>query len=73
MIFEACKIMKMPYKLFDDIRGESETMAGLVLELAGEIPLVGKEFYAKDFTFTIMETGQNRILKVKVSILPQIF
>lgn len=72
MIFEACKIMKMPYKLFDDIRGESETMAGLVLELAGEIPLVGKEFYAKDFTFTIMETGQNRILKVKVSISPQI-
>ena len=72
MIFEACKIMKMPYKLFDDIRGESETMAGLVLELAGEIPSVGKEFYAKDFTFTIMETGQNRILKVKVSITPQI-
>jgi CBS domain containing-hemolysin-like protein len=72
MIFEACKIMKMPYKLFDDIRGESETMAGLVLELAGEIPLVGKEFYAKDFTFTIIETGQNRILKVKVSISPQI-
>jgi putative hemolysin len=72
MIFEACKIMKMPYKLFDEIRGESETMAGLVLELAGEIPTVGKEFYAKDFTFTIMETGQNRILKVKVSITPQI-
>ena len=64
--------MKMPYKIFDEIRGESETIAGLVLELAGEIPVVGKELYAKDFTFTIMEAGQNRILKVKVSISPQI-
>ncbi len=72
MIYEACKIMKMPYKIFDEIRGESETIAGLVLELAGEIPVVGKELYAKDFTFTIMEAGQNRILKVKVSISPQI-
>lgn len=71
MINEACKIMKMPYKIFDGIRGGSETVAGLVLELAGEIPEVGQELVAKDFTFTVLETGQNRIQKVKISIAPQ--
>ena len=71
MINEACKIMRMPYKIFDSIRGGSETVAGLVLELAGEIPEVGQELIAKDFTFTVLETGQNRIQKVKISIAPQ--
>ncbi len=72
MINEACKIMKMPNKIFDTIRGDSETIAGLVLELAGIFPDVGQELIAQDFTFTILEAVQNRILKVKISIAPQL-
>lgn len=72
MINEACKIMKMPNKIFDAIRGDSETIAGLVLELAGKFPDVGQELTAQDFTFTILEAAQNRILKVKISIAPQL-
>lgn len=70
MINEACKIMKMPYWIFDVIKGDSETMAGLVLELAGKLPEVGQELVAKDFTFVVLERTENRINRVKVSIRP---
>ena len=71
MINEACKIMSLPNKVFDSIRGESETIAGLILELAGEIPKVNQVITAQDFTFTVLEVSMNRILKVKITITIQ--
>ncbi len=68
MINEACKIMQLPNRVFDPIRGESETIAGLVLELAGEIPKVNQVLVAHDFTFTVLEVSMNRIQKVKIAI-----
>jgi len=70
MISEACKIMKMPHWIFDVIKGDSETIAGLVLELAGKLPEVGQELVAKDFTFIVLERTENRINRVKISIVP---
>ena len=70
MITEACKIMKMPHWIFDVIKGDSETIAGLVLELAGRLPEVGQELVAKDFTFVVLERTENKISRVKVSIAP---
>jgi putative hemolysin len=68
MINEACKIMNLPSRVFDPVRGESETIAGLVLELAGEIPKVNQVLVAHDFTFTVLEVSMNRIQKVKITI-----
>jgi putative hemolysin len=68
MINEACKIMHLPNRVFDPIRGESETIAGLVLELAGEIPKPNQVLVAHDFTFTVLEVSMNRIQKVKITI-----
>ncbi len=68
MINEACKLMKLPNRVFDAIRGDSETVAGLVLELAGEIPQLNQELVAKDFTFTVLEVAMNRIHKIKITI-----
>lgn len=68
MINEACKIMNLPVRVFDPIRGESETVAGLVLELAGEIPKVQQVLVAQDFSFTVLEVTQNRIQKIKITI-----
>jgi gliding motility-associated protein GldE len=70
MINEACKIMNLPNKVFDPIRGESETVAGLVLELAGEIPKAQQVLVAQDFSFTVLEVLQNRIQKIKITITP---
>ena len=68
MINEACKLMNLPNRVFDAIRGDSETVAGLVLELAGEIPKLNQELVANDFTFTVLEVAMNRIHKIKITI-----
>lgn len=70
MISDACKLMHVPVRVFDDVRGSSETMAGLVLEIAGEIPQLNQVFTAREFTFTILEVNFNRIQKLKVTIDP---
>jgi gliding motility-associated protein GldE len=68
MINEACKLMNLPNRVFDAIRGDSETVAGLVLELAGEIPKLNQVLVANDFTFTVLEVAMNRIHKIKITI-----
>ena len=68
MILDMCKIMRLPMDTFDSVRGESESLAGLVLELAGEFPTTNTVVSSGDFDFTVMETDNNRIRQVKVSI-----
>lgn len=71
MIHDVCKAMKLPMDTFSSIRGESESLAGLVLELAGEFPAVNEVITAGDFAFTILQEEQNRIRQVKVTIKPK--
>jgi CBS domain containing-hemolysin-like protein len=70
MIHDVCRIMELPMETFDQVRGESESLAGLVLELAGEIPTVNEVILSGDFEFTVMEIEKNRLQKIKVTIKP---
>ncbi len=70
IITDACKAMSLPPDTFDRVKGESESIAGLVLELAGEIPKENQEITIGDFTFTILEIDKNRIKKVKITVNP---
>lgn len=71
MINDACKAMGLPADTFDTVRGDSDSMAGLVLEIAGEFPQVNEEVENGDFTFIPLEINKNRIDKVKVTIKRQ--
>jgi gliding motility-associated protein GldE len=68
MIHDLCKTMKLPMDTFDAMRGESESLAGLILELAGEFPAVDTVVSAGDFEFTVLQEANNRIRSVKVTI-----
>lgn len=71
MITDACKAMGLNTDTFDQVRGESESLAGLMLELAGEIPKEGQVIPIGDFEFMVLEIDKNRIKKVKVTIILQ--
>ena len=60
--------MKLPVDTFDDLRGDSDSVAGLVLEIAGEFPQANTHLIIGDFTFIPLEISKNRIDKVKISI-----
>jgi Mg2+/Co2+ transporter CorB len=53
---------------FDKVRGDSESLAGLVLELAGKFPEENTVTPCGDFDFTVVETRHNRIQLVKVTV-----
>lgn len=68
MIYEMCRIMKLPMNTFDEVRGEAESLAGLILEVAGEFPTEDWAIPCGDFEFGILKAENNRILLVKVTI-----
>jgi len=68
MIHDLCKTMHLPMDTFDKVKGESESVGGLVLELAGEFPKVNDVISSGDFDFTVLETDKNRIQLVKVTV-----
>jgi gliding motility-associated protein GldE len=70
MIIDACRFMDLPVDTFDAVRGDSETLAGLVLEMAGEIPVAGQEIRQGDFLFKVTEVDKNRINKIHLTIIP---
>lgn len=70
-ILDVCKAMDLPLDTFEAVRGESDSLAGLVLELAGEFPELNGVVSTGDFDFTVLEISRNRIQKVKVTIKPR--
>jgi gliding motility-associated protein GldE len=71
MIFDVCRILKIPAHSFDLMRGESDSLAGLILEIAGEFPNVNESFETKHYIFTVLEINKNRIEKVKLTLKPK--
>lgn len=72
MLNDVCKMMNISLDTFNEVKGESDSLAGLVLELAGEIPKVNDVLTVGDFEFVIQEVDVNRIRKVKVSVKRQL-
>ncbi len=68
MINDVCKALNLSVDIFDTVRGDSDSLAGLVLEIAGEFPQVNEEVVNGDFTFIPLEINKNRIDKVKITI-----
>ncbi len=71
MIHDVCKSMHLPLDTFDRVKGESDSLAGLLLELAGEIPKVNDVIPCGDFEFTVLDAEQSRVKKVKVMVKVQ--
>jgi putative hemolysin len=68
MINDVCQALSLPTNTFEEIRGDSDSLAGLILEIAGEFPQVNEEIVSGDFIFIPLEINKNRIDKVKVII-----
>jgi len=71
MINDVCKILNIPSHSFDLLRGESDSLAGLILEIAGEFPKINEEFETSNYIFTVLEINKNRIEKVKLTLKPK--
>jgi putative hemolysin len=67
-ITDVCRIMGLSTDTFDEVKGESDSLAGLVLELAGDFPAINRVVPCGDFEFTVTEVEKNRLNKIKATI-----
>lgn len=67
-IIDFCKIMGLSDETFDDMRGDSETLAGLILEVVGEIPTEKENVSISNFDFLIVKADNRRIEQVQVTL-----
>jgi gliding motility-associated protein GldE len=68
LLNDLVKILELDEDPFDNVRGESETLAGLILELTGEIPKKEQIIKFRNFNFRIESADRRRIKEVKVTI-----
>lgn len=62
------KILNLPDDEFDDVEGDADSLAGLLLEIKGDFPAVHEILKYKRYTFEVLEIEERRISKVKVII-----
>jgi len=63
------KVTEQNDELFDDVKGDSETLAGLLLELKGEFPKRNDIIPCKGIEFTVLGMDQRRIKEIKAKLL----
>jgi putative hemolysin len=67
-----CKKLDLDTQIFDEVKGESESLGGLLLELNSKLPKNGTKIRYKDFEFTILAVDARKIKKVKVHLIGEV-
>lgn len=62
------RIIDVDEDLFEEKKGEAETLAGFILEILGNFPKKGHKIVFENCTFVIESADQKRIKKIKVTI-----
>ncbi len=67
-IKDFCRVMgNDDEEQFEEEKGESETIAGFILEISGKFPKLGEKIKFKNYTFTIEALDRKRIKQLKVT------
>jgi len=68
LINDFCKVFDIDNEIFDTVRGESDSLAGLILEMKGDIPHKNEKLSFDRFVFTIDAVDDRRIKKIRVKV-----
>ena len=66
LLSDFTRIMNVSDSEFEDVEGEADTLAGLLLEMKGDFPVLHEKFEYKDFLFEVLEISERRITNIKV-------
>jgi len=69
LLIDFCKVLGIDGDPFEEVKGEAETLAGLVLELTGEIPSRNTVISWHEFRFTVESADKRRIKEISVEIV----
>ena len=64
-----CKVIKEDFDIFVETKGDSDTIAGFILELSRSFPKLNSLIYFKNFVFKIEAVDKKRIIQIKLTKL----
>lgn len=68
LLTDFCKILDVTDEEFEEVEGDADTLAGLLLELKGDFPVVHEKLNYKNYLFEILKIEERRIAKIKVIV-----
>ncbi len=68
LLNDVCRICGLNTNIFDEVRNDSDSLAGLILEIIGHIPLKGEEISLNNIIFKVISVTQRRIEKISIEI-----
>jgi len=69
-LIDFCRVLGISRDQFDTVDGESETLAGLVLELAGKFLEKNEKVNYNAYTFKVESVDQRKLIRIKVTVDP---
>jgi len=63
-----CKVVEAEPAIFENVKGESESLGGLLLEINSVIPRISEKIDFDKYSFTVVAVDSKRIKKIKVHI-----
>lgn len=70
LLSDFCKILNIEDDEFEDVEGDADSLAGLLLEIKGDFLSVHERLDYKNYSFEIVGLEGRRISKVKVTVHP---
>ena len=67
-LMDVCRFADLPDDVFDEVKGDSETLAGLILELNGGFPRKGQTLTLDGFVFTVETVIPTAVTRIKMKI-----
>lgn len=68
LINDVCRLIGVQQDTFEDVRGESDSLAGLILEISGKFPAVNETISYQNYDFTVLNIDKMRIQRIKLTI-----
>ena len=68
LLSDFCRILEVSDEEFAEVEGDADTLAGLLLEIKGDFPVIHEKLEYQNYLFEIMELEERRISRVKVVI-----
>ena len=68
MLNDVYRLLKLPSATFTAVKGEAESLGGLLLELLGRLPETGEEIAYEDYRFQAMAVNKRRIEEVLITL-----
>lgn len=65
---DLCKILDLEDDVFDQARGDADSLAGLLLELMEKMPETNEAVFYRNFKFTVKAADKRRIKRVQVTL-----